>query len=321
MIDYLTVEARRGKVARASARTGAGLAMVFVVILALAVPALTRATPAVSGSATSSVVPCLQVGSGYLSTPNPNVYEKDVYLYWTGTVTSARLVGYEFNAGGTHGRYVKVNGVQIGTATGQRSGQTQCRGFEGLEPLSWPISNPGILKQGRNTIRIEIDPAMTTETSWGISRAQIEVSGVDVDGRHYRQVTIPSTYFNNWQGYANEGTWTHIMEPQGYDGSAPRPLLISAHGFGSNAWESMQDYHDAAAARAGSWPPRTCTARCGATSWSLTPCPAFPRRGLVAGRWGRERHSTTLSTSSTICRRATTSIPAASTSLATRWAQ
>lgn len=230
-------------------RAALALLVIAAAVLALVGPALTRAAPAVSGSATSSVAPCLQVGSAYLSTANPNVYEQDVYLYWTGTVTSARLVGYEFNAGKAAGHPIKVNGKQIGLATVTRNDQTQCRGFEGKEALAWPISDLSILKQGRNTLRIEIDPSQTTDTSWGISRAQIEVTGVDVDGRHYRQVTVPSTYFNNWQGYANEGTWTHIMEPQGYDGSRPTPLLISIHGFGSNAWESMQDYHDAANAR------------------------------------------------------------------------
>ena len=83
-----------------------------------------------------------------------------------------------------------------------------------------------------NTLRIEVDPALS-DNSWGISRAQIEVTGTGVDGRHYRLTTIASTYFNNWQWYdttgklapyANEGTWTDIMEPQGYDGVETHPL-------------------------------------------------------------------------------------------------
>lgn len=224
-------------------------------VAALIGPAWVAATPVVSGSATSSVASCLQVGSGYLSTATPNVYEQDVYLYWTGTITAARLIGYEFNAGGSSGRLIKVNDAQIGRATGKHGGEPQCRGFDGgQQPESWAITNLALLKQGKNTLRIEIDPSMTSETSWGISRAQIEVTGTDVDGRHYKQVTISSTYYNNWTvsgggPYGNEGTWTHIMEPEGYNGATPTPLLISVHGFGSNAWESMQDYHDAAADR------------------------------------------------------------------------
>ncbi len=253
-------------------------ALVFFIIAACVsalLPAMQArsvlAMPAVSGSAMSSAAACLQVGSGYLSSPNPNVYEQDVYLHWTGTITAARLVGYEFNAGGSYGRPIKVNGVQIGAATGKHGGEPQCRGFDGgQQPESWPITNLSVLKQGKNTLRIEVDPALS-DNSWGISRAQIEVTGTGVDGRHYRLTTIASTYFNNWQWYdttgklapyANEGTWTDIMEPQGYDGSKPTPLLISAHGFGSNAWESMEDYHDAAAcpglaARIGRLPRRS----------------------------------------------------------------
>lgn len=224
---------------------------VAALLLSFLAPALAgsvHATPTVSGSATSTVAPCLQVGPDYLSTANPYVYEQDVELSWTGTITSARLVGYEFNASGTYGRNIKVNGALVGTATNTRGTQTQCRGFEGQAPLSWEIQNLSILKQGHNTLRIEIDPA-TSEKGWGISRAQIEVTGTDVDGRHYRQVTVPSTYFNNWTPYANEGTWTEVMEPVGYDAREPTPLLVSAHGFGSNVWESMRDYDDAANAK------------------------------------------------------------------------
>lgn len=254
MIADQHTASRRGSGATSATKPfglAAALALLFTAaaVLTLIVPALTRAAPAVSGSATSSVAPCLQVGSSYLATANPNAYEQDVYLYWTGTITSARLIGYEFNAGKAAGHPIKVNGKQIGLATVTRNDQTQCRGFEGKDPISWPIADLSGLQQGKNTLRIEIDPGQTTDTSWGISRAQIEVTGVDVDGRHYRQVTVASSYFNNWQGYANEGTWTHIMEPQGYDGGQARPLLISVHGFGSTGWDSMQDYHDAANAR------------------------------------------------------------------------
>ena len=238
---------------RASRHSSAGWLFVLLCIFALA-PRAAVATPAaqvVVNSATSSVVPCLQVGAAYLGqSATPNVYEQDVHLSWTGTITSARLIGYEFNAASIKGHLIKVNGVLIGRATGQRNAETQCRGFEGLQPLSWPISDPTILNNGgRNTLRIEIDPGLTEDTSWGISRAQIEVTGIGVDGRHYTQVTIPSSYFNNWSSYRNEGTWTHIMTPPGYDGNTRAPLLITAHGFGSNGADVMAGYQDVAAAR------------------------------------------------------------------------
>lgn len=209
------------------------------------------AMPQAPGVASSSVISCLPVGPDYLSADAPNPYslEQEVWLSWTGTVTSARLTGYEFAASGYHGRFIYVNGVQIGRATGERPKETLCRGFEGRELQSWPIANPAILQQGRNVIKITLDPAQTSDTGWGLSRVQIEVTGADVNGRRYRQVTIPSSYFNNWSDYRNEGTWTHIMEPSGYDPTQPAPLLITSHGYGSNGLEALLDYHDAAEAR------------------------------------------------------------------------
>ncbi|NLE57097.1 MAG: exostosin family protein, partial [Planctomycetes bacterium] len=238
---------------RASRHLSAGWLFVLLWLFALA-PRAAVATPAgqyAVNSATSSVVPCLQVGSAYLGqSTSPNVYERDVYLSWTGTITAARLVGYEFNANSIKGHLIKVNGVLIGNATGQHNTETQCRGFKGREPFSWPIGDPSILRNHAfNTLRIEIDPSLTDDSSWGISRAQIEVTGIGVDGRHYTQVTIPSTYFNNWSSYQDEGTWTHIMVPPDYRGDTPAPLLIAAHGFGSDGVDVMFDYHHAAAAR------------------------------------------------------------------------
>ncbi|PKO21868.1 MAG: hypothetical protein CVU38_12435 [Chloroflexi bacterium HGW-Chloroflexi-1] len=224
------------------------------VILVLAMSgALTwraMATPQVTGLASSSVIPCLPVGPEYLGADNPNAYtfEQEVWLYWTGAVTSARLLGNEFNAGGTYGRFIYVNGTQIGQATGTRGAEMLCRGFEGREVQSWPIANPAILQQGRNVIKITLDPTLA-DKSWGLSRAQIEVTGTDVNGRHYRQVTVPSSYFNNWSSYQNEGTWTHIMTPSSYDPARPTPLLIAMHGYGSDGLEVLLEYHDAAESR------------------------------------------------------------------------
>lgn len=243
----------RGRLALVKSHRGIRLISVLLSLLVASAwggRAWVQAMPQVSGTASSTVIPCLPVGPDYLSTDNPTpyVFEQEVWLHWTGTVTSARLLGYEFNAGGYYGRYIYVNNVQIGQATGTHGGETLCRGFEGQQVQSWPIANPAILQQGRNVIKITLDSSLS-DKSWGLSRVQLEVSGTDVNGRHYRQVTVPSTYFNNWSPYQNEGAWTHIMEPSTYDPTEPTPLLISAHGFGSNGLESLLDYHDAAEAR------------------------------------------------------------------------
>ncbi len=60
---------------------------------------------------------------------------------------------------------------------------------------------------------------------------------------------MPSNYFNNWASYADEGTYTQIMEPQGYDASKPAPLLIGVHGYLDSGLDIMWDYHDAANAK------------------------------------------------------------------------
>jgi pimeloyl-ACP methyl ester carboxylesterase len=209
-----------------------------------------NAAPDVAGTATSMVIPCIAVGPDYLGTEHTSPYDvsAETFLAWSGTITSARLVAYEFNAGGTYGRHIYVNGVKIGSATGTRGSEQMCRGFEGQQPLSWNIP-PSLIVPGLNAVRITIDPAQTAEQSWGLSRVQIEVNGVDVSGRRYSQVTVPGTYINNWAGYANEGTYTHIMEPQGYDVNRPTPLLIAVHGYLDSGRDILWDYHNAADAK------------------------------------------------------------------------
>lgn len=222
------------------------LLLVLLLVSALSGALAWRAgATSVSGSASSTVIPCLPVGPDYLAgSAAPYEVSGETWLYWTGTITSARLVAYEFNAGGAYGRFIYVNGAKIGQATGQRNGEALCRGFDGPQPLSWNIPIQS-LSQGRNVVKLTLDPSIS-DKSWGLSRVQIAVTGVDVDGRHFSQVTAPSSYFNNWQGYANEGAWTHVMTPAGYDRSRPAPLLITAHGYGSDGLESLLDYQDAA---------------------------------------------------------------------------
>ena len=55
---------------------------------------------------------------------------------------------------------------------------------------------------------------------------------------------MPSSYFNNWQGYQGEGTRTQIQIPSSYDPNTPTPLVIAAHGYGSIAVDTLLDYGD-----------------------------------------------------------------------------
>lgn len=242
-------------------RRSSSIAVVITILLSLMAGAgLLRAgaMPRANGYATSSVIDCLPVGKDYLEPdhqPSPYWIEQTVVLNWTGTATAAQLVAYEFNAGGTWGHDIYVNGHKIGTATATRNSETLCRGFEGKEPLTWPI-DPSWLVQGENKIKITVESVLADQ-SWGLSRAQIKVTGPDVGGPRWTQVTVPSTYYFNWKSlvqgtwkpYQNEGTWTHIRIPAGYDPDTPAPLLIAAHGFNGNGMEMMRIFAEPAEAR------------------------------------------------------------------------
>jgi dienelactone hydrolase len=212
-----------------------------------------QAAAQATGNATSSVVGCLPVGRDYLGighSPSPYYIEQTVVLNWTGQATSAELTAYEFNASDPWGHDIFVNGHSIGRATGTRNTETLCQGFDGREPLTWPI-DPADLVQGQNTVRIAIS-STHPDQSWGLSRIQIRVSGATVSGPRFEQVTVPSTYYFNWPGdqnkagYQGEGTWTHFRLPSQYDGNAPAPLVVLAHGFGSSGLDILLDFAQAA---------------------------------------------------------------------------
>jgi len=261
--------------------------LLSIIISLLGIPAwYAAATPAASGAASSTVIPCLPVGPEFLGSDaaNPYMMEQEVWLYWTGPVTSARLVGYEFSSSvqGTYGRSIYVNGTKVGGSAGKASDQTRCGGFNDPQQ-SWIIPDPAILNYGRNVVTVMLDPAVS-DKGWGLSRVQIEVNGATLTGPRYRQVTIPSTYFNNWANYGNEGTWAHIMEPRGYNPATPAPLLITAHGFGSNGLEVMLDYDDAADARGWLVASADLHGEVWEANYELDPITHEPRFGTVGRR-------------------------------------
>lgn len=234
-------------------RSVLGVALVALVVIPLAAVGLplrnTDAAPVVTGVATSPTIDCMAVGKDYLGVTHPSPYAttKEVTLDWEGTVESARLVAYEFNAGSAYKNNIYVNGVWIGQPQGDNPSAKICEGFIGGSPRVWPI-NPSLLVKGKNTIKITVEPD-AYDQSWGLSRVRLEVSGATVNGLRYELVTIPSTYTNNWQDYRNQGTWTHIQIPATYDPSQPVPLVVVAPGYYSPAIDYILDYGPAAAAR------------------------------------------------------------------------
>lgn len=227
--------------------------VMFIIAIALTVvgvpPSYTGAVAATTGIATSPTIDCMAVGRDYLGATHPSPYatSKEVTLNWDGTVTSARLVAYEFNASSAYKSNIYVNGVWIGQPQGDNPSAPICEGFIGGSPRVWPV-NPSLLVKGKNTIRITVEPD-APDQSWGLSRIRLEVSGATVNGLRYELVTISSTYTNNWQDYRNQGTWTHIQIPASYHPSRPVPLVVVAPGYNSPAIDYILDYGPAAAAR------------------------------------------------------------------------
>jgi pimeloyl-ACP methyl ester carboxylesterase len=229
-----------------------GRALLLVALLATAAGLTAgRATAAPSqatGIASSTVVDCLPVGSSYLGgSASPYAASKTVTLSWTGAAAAARLIAHEFNASSAYKSHIYVNGVWIGQPTGAHPSEGLCGGVDGFSPLSWSI-NPATLVQGVNTITVAVD-ADAPDQSWGLSRLQLEVAGPDVNGVRNVQVTVPSTYTNNWTGYNNWGTWTDIQIPSSYDPVVPVPLVIAAPGFNSPGSDYILDFGPAAEAK------------------------------------------------------------------------
>lgn len=90
--------------------------------------------------------------------------------------------------------------------------------------------------------------ALTSSARGGISVVPAVGSGVEAT---ILDVTIPSTYYNNWSGYANEGTQVRVQIPSRYNPAVPAPLVIALHDYNQTRMDSFNSY--AAAAEARGW--------------------------------------------------------------------
>ncbi len=62
-------------------------------------------------------------------------------------------------------------------------------------------------------------------------------------------IITPSTYYNNWRDYANEGTQIRIQVPSSYNPSTATPLVIALHGYNQTRFNAVADYGAAAEAK------------------------------------------------------------------------
>ncbi len=200
------------------------------------------AAPGVTGVTDSTITTCMIVGS------NAEVTQ-EVVLRFSGTPTAARLIAYEFGMSAVAGNEIYINDVLIGQPV-LNSPYTDGPHCEINDPdqqwAEWDIA-PSILISGTNRIRL-VNRSTDTD-GWGLVRAKIQVTGPDVNGVRFEEFIAPSTYYNNWNGYKNEGTWTQIQLPSSYDGSQPVPLLVGIHGLGDTRVVPILDLSDAAESR------------------------------------------------------------------------
>ncbi len=210
-------------------------------------PVPVSAQPSVTGVADSTITTCIAVGPDEFS-PGVNEVEQEVILNFTGTPTAAKLIAYAFSVNAIANNHIYINGRWVG----QPKWHTSAPKCEITDPaaqrMEWDI-DPAILVNGVNRIKL-VNYSVDTK-GWGLVRAKIQVTGPDVNGVRYEEFTAPSTYYNNWSDYKNEGTWTQIQIPSSYDGSQPVPLVMAVHGLGSTRLDSILDF--AAAAEARGW--------------------------------------------------------------------
>ncbi|MCD6291402.1 MAG: alpha/beta fold hydrolase [Anaerolineae bacterium] len=221
------------------------LAVAGMVLVAASLPSHAAAGASATGVADSTITTCMAVGPEGFS-PGTNEVEQDVVLNFTGTPTAAKLIAYAFSVEIKAYNNIYINGHWIG----QPRRHTNAPKCEITDPetqrMEWDI-DPSFLVNGVNHIRLT-NYSSDTE-GWGLVRAKIEVTGPDVNGVRSEEVTIPSTYYNNWSTYRNEGTWTQIQIPSSYDGSQPVPLLVGLHGLGGTRLDPILDFSAAAEAR------------------------------------------------------------------------
>ncbi|HEY63665.1 MAG TPA: alpha/beta fold hydrolase [Caldilineae bacterium] len=203
------------------------------------------AAPDVTGVADSTITTCMAVGPAGFS-PGVNEVEQEVVLNFTGTPTAAKLIAYAFSVEIRANNHIYINDHWIG----QPKNYTNAPKCEITDPevqrMEWDL-DPSILVNGVN--RIKLANYSTDTEGWGLVRAKIQVTGPDVDGVRFEEFVAPSTYYNNWSTYKNEGTWTQIQIPPSYDGSQPVPLVVAIHGLGGTRVDPILDFSAAAKAR------------------------------------------------------------------------
>ncbi|MEA3336212.1 MAG: DNRLRE domain-containing protein [Chloroflexota bacterium] len=177
---------------------------------------------------------CMSAGYG----PEVDEPEADLYLVWQGSVSSAKLVGDEFNVGWHNDIY--VNDVLIGQSIidGAATNGTYCTPFPGATK-EWEI-DPSILRRGANRVRIEAGerPSGLLD-EWGMTNVHLVLEGPDLIATEIVDFTFSSSYDGSEQPAI-------LQVPIDYQSWQPTPLLIAVHGWGADRWDALADYAEEA---------------------------------------------------------------------------
>ena len=187
-----------------------------------------------TGTVSSTATGCMAAGYG-----DANHLEADVYIAWSGTVTSAKLVGDEFNVNWRSDIY--LNNTLIGQSILDPSGSTNgtyCTPLPGATK-EWAI-DPSLVQPGLNRIRLTagIRPNGLPD-EWGMSNVHLVLQGETLVGPQVIDFTFTSSYDGSSQPAV-------MQVPTSYQPTQPTPLLISVHGWGDNRWGALDDFGPAA---------------------------------------------------------------------------
>ena len=193
-------------------------------------PALTFAAAAIpQGTVTSTLSDCLWIGYGADDVP-----QADLYVAWSGTLTSAKLVADEFNVGRLNDIFLNDQLIGQSIIDGSATNGSHCEPNPGATK-EWQL-NPAVLRQGMNRLRLTTGLRPNGETDeWGVINAHLVLEGPDLIGPQVVDFTFTSTYDGSTQPAV-------LQIPTGYQPAQATPLLVALHGWGDTRWTALGDY-------------------------------------------------------------------------------
>jgi dienelactone hydrolase len=177
---------------------------------------------------------CLWVGDNY---GEPNALG-DMYIVWQGTVSSAKLVGDEFNVGARNDIFLNETFIGKSIIDGSATNGTWCEPRPG-GTKEWEI-DPALLRKGFNRVRLTSALQGNGQPDeWGMSNVHLLLQGDDLIATQVVDFTFTSSYDSTIQPAV-------LQVPTSYQPGQPAPLLVAVHGWGDDRWAPLNDYGEVA---------------------------------------------------------------------------